>query len=82
MIKHSQSTQSNKFAISLQYFEKEVRDGVTIVFYCNAKHSDILRGHRSIQSDLEAGIMVCAPKLGAQKSFLVQYILSSIHSDK
>ena len=28
MIKHSQSTQSNKFAISLQYLKKEVRDGV------------------------------------------------------
>ena len=28
MIKHSQSTQSNKCAISLQYFEKEVRNGV------------------------------------------------------
>ena len=28
MIKHSQSTQSNKFAISLQYLEKEIRNGV------------------------------------------------------
>ena len=28
MIKHSQSTQSNKFAISLQYLKKEVRKGV------------------------------------------------------
>ena len=28
MIKHSQSTQSNKFAIFLQYLKKEVRDGV------------------------------------------------------
>ena len=28
MIKHSQSTQSNKFVISLQYLKKEVRDGV------------------------------------------------------
>ena len=27
MIKHSQSTQSNQFAISLQYLKKEVRDG-------------------------------------------------------
>ena len=26
MIKHSQSTQSNKFAISLQYLKKQVRD--------------------------------------------------------
>ena len=28
MIKHSQSTQSKKFAISLQYFKKEVRNRV------------------------------------------------------
>ena len=28
MIKYSQSTQSNKFAISLQYLKKEVRKGV------------------------------------------------------
>ena len=28
MVKHSQSTQSNKCAISLQYLKKEVRDGV------------------------------------------------------
>ena len=28
MLKHSQSTQSNKFAISSQYLKKEVRDGV------------------------------------------------------
>ena len=28
MIKHPQSTQSNKFAISLQYLKNEVRDGV------------------------------------------------------
>ena len=27
MIKHSQSTQSNKFAISLQYLKKEVKKG-------------------------------------------------------
>ena len=27
MIKHSQSTQSNKFGISLQYLKKEVRNG-------------------------------------------------------
>ena len=33
MMKHSQSTQSNKFAISLQYLKKEVRNGVH-VFAC------------------------------------------------
>ena len=36
MIKHSQSTQSNKFAISLKYSKKEVRDGVHFLhaFFC------------------------------------------------
>ena len=38
--------------------------------------------HGRIQRDLEAGIPVWAPKLAAQKSFLVQYVLSSIHKDK
>ena len=33
MIKHSQSTQSNKFAISLQYLKKEVRNGVYFFAY-------------------------------------------------
>ena len=28
MIKHSQNAQSNKFAISIQYLKKEVRDGI------------------------------------------------------
>ena len=32
--------------------------------------------------DLEADISTWAPKLGTQNSFLVWYILSSIHSDK
>ena len=31
MVKHSQSTQSNKFAISLQYLKKEVRNGVHLL---------------------------------------------------
>ena len=38
----------------------------------------ILDWHRHIQRDLEASIPVWAPKLGAQKSFLVQHILHSI----
>ena len=29
---HSQSTQSNKFVISLQYLKKEVRDEVDILY--------------------------------------------------
>ena len=31
IIKHSQSTKSNKFAISLQYLKKEVRDGFHVL---------------------------------------------------
>ena len=38
--------------------------------------------HRCIQRDLEVSIPVWVLKLGSQKSFLVQYILSSIDSDK
>ena len=96
MIKHSQSTQSNKFAISLQYLKKEVRSRGhfwhadqrqsfyklvlsflmevarhvqntqnrklviflqyvkknccnCFVFYCDAKHSDILYGSRHVR---------------------------------
>ena len=39
MIKHFQSTQSNKFAISLQYLEKEVRNGVHFCMQINIKDS-------------------------------------------
>ena len=96
MIKHSQITQSNKFAISLQYLKKEVRSRGhfwhadqrqsfyklvlsflmevarhvqntqnrklviflqyvkknccnCFVFYCDAKHSDILRGSSHVR---------------------------------
>ena len=38
MVKHSQSTQSNKFVISLQYLKKEVRDGVQ--FLHTGKHQN------------------------------------------
>ena len=31
MIKHSQSTQSNKFAVFLQYLKREVRNGVSFL---------------------------------------------------
>ena len=33
MIRHSQSTQSNKFAVSLQYLKKKVRDEI---HFCHA----------------------------------------------
>ena len=41
MIKHSQSTQSNKFAISLQYRKKEVIDGVH--FFACSQTSNFLQ---------------------------------------
>ena len=41
MIKHSQSIQSNKFAISLQYLKKEIRGGV---YFLHAdKHQKFLQ---------------------------------------
>ena len=40
-IKHSQSTQSNKFATSLQYLKKEVKDGVH--FLHADKHQNFFR---------------------------------------
>ena len=40
------------------------------------------QNHRFIQRDLEAGVIVWVHTLGAQKRFLVQYNLSSIHSNK
>ena len=45
-------------------------------------HSSCCICYKCIQRDLEAGIPVWVPKLGTQKSFLVRYTLSSIHSDK
>ena len=42
MIKHSQITQSNKFAISLQYLKKQVRNGGHFGMQINVKVSLIL----------------------------------------
>ena len=36
---------------------------------------------RCIQRELEASILVLASKLSAQKSFLVQYILTSVDNE-
>ena len=41
MIKHSKSTQSNKFAVSLQYLEKEVKNGVH--FFHADKHQSFYK---------------------------------------
>ena len=41
MVKHSQTSQNNKFVISLQYLKKEVR-GEADFFYAN-KHQSFLQ---------------------------------------
>ena len=41
MIKHSQSTKRNKFGRSLHYLEKQIRDRVAFVFYCDKKIFEI-----------------------------------------
>ena len=41
MVKHSQSTQSNKFATSLQYLKKEVKNGVHLLH--TDKHQKLLQ---------------------------------------
>ena len=35
-----------------------------------------------MQRDLEGGMLVWVPKIVTQNSFIVQYISSSLHSDK
>ena len=44
MIKHSQITQSNKFALSLQYLKKEVSDGVHF-FHADSIKVSATRSH-------------------------------------
>ena len=57
MVKHSQSFQDSKFAMSLQYLKKEVRDEVD--FFHTNKHQSFLRvdffGH---QSFLQVGTII------------------------
>ena len=48
MVKHSQSSQNNKFAMSLQYLKKEVRDEVNFLHV--DKHQSFL------QVDFNTGI--------------------------
>ena len=42
MTRHVQNTQNRKLEIFLQYIKKNCRNA--LVFYCDAKHSDISRG--------------------------------------
>ena len=56
MIKHSQSTQSNKFAIYLQYLKKEVRDRAHFLHadkhqsFCKLTLSFLMEVARHVQS--------------------------------
>ena len=85
---HWKKVSSSSGAITLS----TVTDPLNIVSFDCLKLREILHNmvdalinklsHRRIQIDLEAGIPVWASKPGAQKSFLVNYILSSIYSDK
>ena len=122
MIKHSQSIQSNKFAIPLQNLKKEVMDGVhflyvdnhqsfkklalsflievarhvqstqnrklviflqyikkvetAFVFYCVAKHSDILQGSSHVRCFLFACLFVCFVRVYLPNTFLYNVAVS------
>ena len=53
MVKHSQSSQNSKFAMSLQYLKKEVRDYVEF-FYMQKNLKDFIK--------LILSFSVCVPK--------------------
>ena len=64
MIKHSQSIQSNKFAISLQYLKKEVRDGAHFLHaykhqnFCKLALSFLMEEARHIQSTQNSKLVI------------------------
>ena len=62
MIYHSQSTQSNKFAISLQYLKKEVRNGVH--FLHSDKHQNFYKLALSFMMEVVRHIQ-SEPKIGS-----------------
>ena len=45
--RHVQTIQNRKLVIFLQYIKKKIVE-TAFVFYCDAKHSDILRGSRHV----------------------------------
>ena len=50
LIKHSQSTESNKLAISLQYLKKEVRNGVKDKNFYKWDYRFLIKTARHVQS--------------------------------
>ena len=68
-------------SLALWNIHKDLTDNTKFVNKgntCIASHDR----HRRIQTDLEGGILVWAPKLVAQKGLWVYYFLSGIHGDK
>ena len=72
LIKHSQTTQSSKFALSLQYLRKEVRDGAH--FLHEDKHlyklplSFLMEGARHVQSIQNGPLVIFFAKSQEKKS--------------
>ena len=64
MIKHSQSTQSNKFVISLQYLKKEIRNGVHLLHgdkhqsFCNLTLLFLIEATRYVQSTQNGKLLI------------------------
>ena len=75
MIKHSQSTQSNKFAVSLQYFKKEVSDGVHFCKQINIKLPFLMEVTRHVQITQNRKLVIFLQYL---KKKVLQQLLSSI----
>ena len=84
MIKHSQSTQSNKFSLSLQYLKKEVRDGVHFLhadkhqcFYKLALYL-LMEGVRQVQSTQNRKLVILLQYLKKKNIDKVYFL----HADK
>ena len=81
MIKHSQNTQSNKFAISLQYLKKEVRNGVHFLHadkhqsFCKLALSFLMEVAGHVQSTKNMKLVIFLPYIQKKVS---QLLLCSI----
>ena len=80
MIKHSQSTQSTKFAISLQYLKKEVRDGVHFLHadkhqFLQVVLSFLMEVDRHVQSTQNRNLVIFLQYIKKKMSQLLKCIL-------
>ena len=83
--RHVQNTQNRKLIIFLQYIKKNC--GNCFVFYCDAKHSDILRGPVIFvatcyaSSDIQVGLTWRKPFLDQKtKLYMAQMITCGVQS--